>query len=225
VSSRWCVAALALLALGCHTAPLSAANAEALGSGRFLVAARQVASPVFAESVVLLIEQNDAGTLGLIVNRPTSIPLGELFPDVEGAREGRAYLGGPVAIDTLRILIRTEHEPEASVRVLDGLYLSSSERAFREAEAAPGAAHRVRAYLGYAGWAAGQLEAEIARGDWHVCSAQIDALFSDHPEALWNELIQIEESIRTERSRYGPPLASASHAISWWSRMAANAAR
>jgi putative transcriptional regulator len=193
--------ALLPLALGCRgpgaepaAAPDGAGGPAAPAAGRFLVASRQVLGPVFAESVVLLVEQSEGGALGLIVNRPTPIPVGELLPG-HGApahEGGTAYLGGPVAIDTLRALLRGEAEPEASQRVLEGVYVTSSEATLLHALAAPGAAARVRVYLGYAGWAPGQLEGD----DWYVGDADPDAVFSEHPAALWPALIRRHEALR-----------------------------
>ncbi len=214
------LAALSLLALtgGCAASPDESASARAdePAAGRFLVAARQVTGPVFGESVVLLVERSEGGALGLIVNRPTGFPLAEIFPELgaQGGPGGNAYLGGPVGIETIRALIRAEDEPEASLRVLDGVFVTSSARTLLRALAAPGAARRARAYLGYAGWAPGQLEGEIARGDWYVGAGDADAVFSEHPEALWDELIRAHERIRTERQGEGPPLASSSQGTS-----------
>jgi putative transcriptional regulator len=176
--------------------------------------------------VVLLIETGEGGALGLIVNHPTPIPLSDLFPELEAVARGggSAYLGGPVAVDTLRALIRSPEEPEESRQVAPGVFVTSSERTLLGSLAAPGAAERVRAYLGYAGWAPGQLEAEIARGDWYVADADADAIFSEPPAALWPRLIQRYESIRAD-AVHPLPNARASQGTSRWSRIRAKAPR
>jgi putative transcriptional regulator len=217
--ARLCALALLVFPAACRSTPAAELPRHARPeAGRFLVASRQVGGPVFAETIVLLVEKNDAGALGLIVNRPTSIPLSEIFPDVGPKSAQRAYLGGPVAIGTIRALLRADRAPAASARVTDEIFISSSAPVVHEALAAADAGRRVRAYLGYAGWAPGQLEDEIARGDWFVAVAEADAVFSDRPEALWDELIRAHEAVRTERDPGGAshgPLASASHGTSW----------
>jgi putative transcriptional regulator len=213
VNARRRLLALALLSLAGGCRALQGPPPEAfdpLGAGRLLVASRQVESPVFAESVVLVLERSGAGALGLIVNHPTPIPLAELFPEIEALAQGggSAYLGGPVSVDTLRALIRSEREPEASLRVLRDVFVSSSEQTLLRSLAAPGAVARVRAYLGYAGWAPGQLEQEIERGDWYVGDADAASVFCEDPASLWPALVRRHESLRVRR--HGAPVARAS---------------
>ena len=188
-----CLAACAALAapLAGEEVPAGAAEREVakLGKGKFLVASRSLQDPNFARTVVLLVEYDADGAVGVIVNRPTSVPLGDALPEVESVQRPRdvIYLGGPVALDRMLILLRTRDQPPQSLRVFDRVFASSSVAALR-ASLTRGDA--VRAFAGYAGWGPKQLDQEVARGDWLVGPAESDAVFADAPGAIWDELIE-----------------------------------
>lgn len=193
-----CAAGALALATGC--AYFGARKApDPLGPGHFLVATPEAGGPVFAESVVLIFSHDEkGGALGVIVNRPTSFPFSEILPGLEPAPSFAIYLGGPVEIDSLRALVRASGEPPESAWLFDDVFLTASEDVLRGAVAAPDAPRRVRAYLGYAGWAAGQLEAEIARGDWYVIDADADTVFAEDPDGVWPALIRDHDALRTQ---------------------------
>jgi putative transcriptional regulator len=186
-------------------APLSDTSPDSLAAGRFLIATRQVEGLVFGEAVVLLLDHGEGGALGLVVNRRTNVRLAELLPEIADLREKdqSAYLGGPVEIDTLRVLLRADEPPEGALRVVADVFTTASEEALRRAVARRDAARRVRAYLGYAGWAAGQLEAEVERGDWYVAAADPEAIFSESPEQVWESLVREHEGVRAGRDAPG----------------------
>lgn len=157
--------------------------------GRLLVATPQLQDPNFVEAVILIIAHDEEGTLGLIINRPSEVRPGELFPDLAGAAayDGRLYLGGPVARTNALALIRAERRPPPEAeRVFDGIYASGSISVLADN---PGGEARVRLYLGHAGWAPGQLEAEIDWGSWRVLPGEADLVFATAPEELWGRLI------------------------------------
>ncbi|MDE2148465.1 MAG: YqgE/AlgH family protein [Gammaproteobacteria bacterium] len=176
------------------------------GVGRFLVANRQVPGG-FAHSVILLVEVNQVGALGLVVNRPTQLRLAGLLPRVDElkGRQDPVYLGGPVAIDHLTLLIRSKAAPPDAVRVLGDVYVSASLETLRAVAGKASAGDRFRAYVGYAGWAPGQLGFEIARGDWLVVPANADDVFADDADGLWRQLIHQQDyiKVRLERTRHG----------------------
>lgn len=180
--------ATALLALGVASGTGVAQAAPAAGD--FLVAARQQQGD-FSRSVVLLLDYGPNGAFGLIVNRPTTLSLAKLLPDV-GALQGRddsLYVGGPVAIDHLILLIRAKSAPPGAVHVMDDIYVSGSVKTLRAiaGDGAPSASFR--GYAGYAGWGPGQLDREIANGDWFVRPADPEAVFTQDPAGLWEKLV------------------------------------
>jgi putative transcriptional regulator len=160
--------------------------------GRFLVASRKLVDPNFSETVVLLFVYEPAGAMGVVINRPADVRLGSVLPDVEELR-GRSdpvYLGGPVAGNLILVLIRAAQRPESSEEIFDGVYASGGRAALREAFRKAGKMNRARAYAGYAGWGAGQLDREIARGDWHVTTADAMMVFDTKASVIWPKLIQ-----------------------------------
>jgi len=184
--------ALALLvALACAT-PASALEPAI---GRFLIAKPQV-SGFFAASVIVLVDHGEHGSLGLIVNRPTALPLAEVLPELTERREP-AFLGGPVAQDQLLLLVRGE-PPPGSARVLDTVHVSGNRDTLKALLAESGAKHEFRAYVGYAGWAPRQLDGEIARGDWLVANGDDASVFTRESGSLWDELFQKHRTIRVD---------------------------
>ncbi len=206
--STW-LGALALAALVVVAPPDASAPAKpgAPAAGRLLVATRQVAGPIFGESVILLLDANDEGAAGLIVNRPTRLPLRELFPELDALAErgDRVHLGGPVEPRGLLFLFRSEHPPEDTRRILGDLHLGQSARALRAVVDAGAPASRLRAFVGHAGWAPGQLEGEIARGDWLVAEGAPGLPFSETPETMWREKIRALEGLRVRRETVPGP--------------------
>lgn len=159
-------------------------------ANRFLVATRQQHG-FFAKTVILLIDYGQDGAFGLIVNRPTRVTLASLLPDVAAlqGRPERLFVGGPVSPDHLIMLIRSGTRPPDAIHVMDDLYVSGSLKALRAITGGPPAGTSFRGYAGYAGWGPDQLDSEIARGAWVVVPATTDAVFSVHPERLWDRLI------------------------------------
>jgi putative transcriptional regulator len=158
--------------------------------GMFLVASESLKDPRFRQSVVLLIRFNDQGALGLIVNRPTRFVLEKVLPEAEvlTGRPDRLYFGGPVDLKAVLVLLETEKPPAASTPVFDNTHLTGIDQALEHLGKKEKANDRFRVFLGYAGWAPGQLQAEIARGDWQLVPAEEDILFRSAPSTLWQEL-------------------------------------
>jgi len=161
------------------------------GPGMFLVARRALDGPHFGQSVVYLVEHDDNGTLGLIVNRSSDISLSEAVPDIEDTQETAhaLYYGGPVGLPMILMLVRSESAIEGMAQVAKDVYISSDRRVLDEVLVAKKPASEVHFYIGHSGWAAGQLDFELKRDSWHVVAADIDAIFSSQTDSLWNRLI------------------------------------
>ena len=168
-----------------------------LGKGKFLVASRQLGDPNFAETVVLLLEANqEEGAIGVIINRPTDVRLSTLLPDLKGLqqRTDLVYLGGPVAGNQLLLLTRSNSQPEGSHPVFKDVYTISGRPGLQRMLDEAGAGARFRAYVGYAGWAPGQLGLEVLRGDWRVLQADAETIFGKASSEIWPELIRRSEA-------------------------------
>ncbi len=164
---------------------------ERPAKGKFLVASDQIRGSMFDETVILLIEYNTVGAMGLIVNRPTEIKLLQVVPDIEGAEQmpDNVYFGGPVAINQMLLLVQSSTPPEDSLMLWDNIYVSGSRALLQSMITNKKADEKFRIFAGYAGWGAGQLDAEIKRGDWHVLKGNADLIFNKTPGSMWQKLV------------------------------------
>jgi putative transcriptional regulator len=155
-----------------------------------LVARKNLPDPFFRDSVVLVTQSAGRAPTGVIVNRPTEVPLSRVLPDIERlrSRDDRLFFGGPVMREQLVAVFRAAAPPTAAIEVLDGVYMSSSRELLRELLGRENPVEGLRVFAGHAGWAPGQLEAEVARGDWYLAAADARTVFETKPERLWQEL-------------------------------------
>lgn len=172
-------------------APARGVAAAVPATGKFLVARRNLPSPNFFRTVVLLTAHDPDGTLGVIVNRRTGFDAGDLLPDLPAARgAGHAvFIGGPVAPHRIVMLLRRERVADTVERVTDEISFSADRSVLEALIARRKPASELRLYAGHAGWAPGQLDDELARGDWHLVDADAEAVFGDDSERLWERLI------------------------------------
>ncbi len=160
-------------------------------AGRFLVAAERMADPRFAKSVILLAGHGGEGSMGLVLNRPSEMLVEELFEESEGLHfDGRRlYFGGPVNSQRISFLFRAAKTPEHSVRLFEDVHLGEDRALLISLLEEPAEHSELRVFFGHAGWARGQLDGELARGDWHRVRAERAALFRKDMKGLWSELM------------------------------------
>lgn len=172
-------------------APARGVAASVPATGKFLVARRNLPSPSFVRTVVLLTAHTADGTLGVIVNRRTGFDAGDLLPDLPAVRgAGHAvFIGGPVAPHRIVMLVRREPVTGTVERVTDEISFSADRDVLEALIARRKPPAELRLYAGHAGWAPGQLDEELARGDWHLIDADAEAVFGDGSERLWERLI------------------------------------
>ena len=154
-----------------------------------IVARSELPDSNFKDAVVLVMNNLAAAPAGLIVNRPTRIPVSQLFPDVKGLAQlgDKVYFGGPVQIETVSFLFRADTPRDDAIPVLDGVYLSMDADLLRKLLSREKPMEGLRIFIGYAGWGPGQLQGEIARGDWKLAPADVDAIFRGKSEHPWPE--------------------------------------
>jgi putative transcriptional regulator len=166
---------------------------EELAKGKFLVASRQLQDPTFRETVVLLIDYGLDGAMGLVINRPSVVKLSTVFPDIKELKQRKdtIYVGGPVDVSKMLLLIRSPKIPEGATAVTPGVYISSSWKVLENLmKKKTTKDERFRLFAGYAGWAPNQLDFERTRGDWYVLKSDAESVFSQNPSELWPELIR-----------------------------------
>jgi len=174
--------------------------ADPLANGVFLIAAPDLQDPNFRETVVLItLPEPGGGPLGVIVNRPTERTLAQIFPENAALKASpeKLYAGGPVARTGLLFVFRASEAKPGALRVLDTLYLSGRVEILSDLLARERPAEGLRIFAGYAGWAPGQLQAEIARGGWYVLPADPAYIFHPEPARVWSELVGKAVSRRT----------------------------
>ena len=177
-----------------------------LAAGTLLVASPDLSEdPNFKRSVVFLIHYRaEEGAMGIVINRPlgkevhlySAEELQRLTgadPEDEniGAQVGQMFFqGGPVQQSWLFFLHRLNGVIEGGVEILDGLYLGGDLDAVRaEAEMRNADEPLLRFFLGYAGWEAGQLEAEINHGAWILAPGDPDLVFPTQANTLWHDVL------------------------------------
>jgi putative transcriptional regulator len=163
-----------------------------LSGGKFLVASREIKDPRFSETVILLVEHGFHGAVGLIINRPTEVKLSTIWPDIAGLKNHNETfsIGGPVGVNRMMLLIQSGRRPADAHEVFNDVYASTSVTTLRQLTDAPVKGERFKAYVGYSGWTAGQLDREISRGDWHIVDADVRTIFEKDPSEVWQELIR-----------------------------------
>jgi putative transcriptional regulator len=158
--------------------------------GMFLIANKQLPDPRFRDRVILLIQHDSQGSAGLVVNRVSRLPLATLLPEKSKLADRGVSLsyGGPVEPDTLLALVRIRNNPpEPADEIFDSLYVTGVGVLDEWPEFAAEVVD-FRAFVGYTGWAPGQLDTEMQRGDWSVVPADEKSIFSDEGVQLWERL-------------------------------------
>jgi putative transcriptional regulator len=169
-------------------------------AGRLIVATPLLGDPNFRRTVVLIVEHEETeGTLGIVLNRPTKLPVGrvlEQWTDL-ATDPSVVFRGGPVSPSSpLALALVPGKDEPIGWRALDGapalarlglLDLDTPPRLLAPAISS------LRVYAGYAGWSPGQLEAEIEEGAWYVLTAQPGDVFAEDPDRLWRQVLRRQE--------------------------------
>jgi putative transcriptional regulator len=180
-----CIAAAIPKVIG---APERHRSAAPLKQGVFIVASPHLNDPNFLHSVVLLVMHGKDGAFGLIINRPTDITLEKVLPDEQQIKglSLNLFSGGPVNRNLLFFLFHSDKPLAGSQKVFGEVYFTGSLDPIVELiKNRKGIDREIRCYFGYAGWAPGQLEMEVSRGDWIIKEADMETVFSHNPSEIW----------------------------------------
>lgn len=163
-----------------------------ISKGSLLVASPYLRDPNFRQTVVLICEHGGGGSLGLVINRRTENHIMEVLPNITGLHEkaGMVYSGGPVQRDNLLILHRISRTVPDSQSIFDGVSLGGDLPSLEELSAEGEPDDLVRVYMGYAGWAPGQLQFELATGSWLVLPADLKVVFARDPLHVWPSILR-----------------------------------
>jgi len=160
--------------------------------GHLLIASRKLLDPNFNRTVVLLIQHSDEGALGVVVNRPTSKTVEDLWREVGDSpcRSPEAvHLGGPVSGPIMCI----HTDPGlGEAEIVPGVFFAATKENLDQLVSQQ--EHPFKIFVGHAGWGAGQLESELAEGAWLTAAADSEYVFYDG-EDLWQQVTRRKEEL------------------------------
>lgn len=161
-------------------------------TNHFLIAMPQLADPNFFHTVTYICEHNAEGALGIVINRPLELKLGEILDHMEieagseGVAERTVYMGGPVQQERGFVLHRPATQWDSTLQITESIGLTTSRDVLDAMARGEGPPESLVA-LGYAGWGAGQLEEELAANTWLSGPADERILFHSPAEKRWEE--------------------------------------
>ncbi len=158
--------------------------------GRVLLSEPLMGDYFFGRSVVLIGEHNNEGTFGLIVNKTVNTKLNDILPDFPPF-DSPLYLGGPVETNRLFVLHSLGNEIPGSQEILNGLFWGGNMDDIKNMiTLGLTDSSKIRFFLGYSGWKAGQLESELKRNSWVITRTTGDNIFNTEPTRLWDNLVK-----------------------------------
>jgi putative transcriptional regulator len=176
-----------------------------------LVATPLLGDPNFERTVIFMLEDNEEGALGLVLNRPSPLDVTEPLPDWSRlvTTPSVVFVGGPVSRSSVIALAVREpaHElPEDAWTQVDGTVGVLDLTA--DADLIGGGLAEVRVFAGYAGWGEGQLAGEIAEGAWFVVDALATDTFTNQPELLWRDVLRRQRDPLRQFANYPPDISA-----------------
>jgi len=159
----------------------------------FLVASPDLPDSLFQQSVILMLPPTQTPLVGgIIINKPTTIPLPKLFSGAPALKnQATAYFGGPVEITEPSLILRGAEPTGNVIRLFDNVYVSTDPDSIAKlVKDYPRSGEDLRLFFGRAQWMPRQLHAEILAGAWYVLPAEADLLFSPDPGRIWRLLVE-----------------------------------
>lgn len=161
-------------------------------AGMLLVATPMLLDPNFADTVVLILDVDDNGALGVVLNRPSGVPVAEVLGDwCDVVAEPEVlFRGGPVSTEgalAVAHLAKPDDVPVGFRKVVDGLGVVDLDT---PVELVDGTFDGLRIFAGYAGWGAEQLAGEIDEGSWYLVPSQLADVFRVDPADLWRDVLR-----------------------------------
>jgi putative transcriptional regulator len=192
--ATWLLALASVLALTGSGAALAQGERQTV-----LVAKPQLVDPNFRESVVVVAEAPNGAAVGVIINRPTTKSLAQILPGnpMLAPFTEPLYFGGPVELVGVYAVFRAKEPPGDALRIAGDLWLALNPATVEQLMRNP--PKQLRFFSGYAGWAPGQLAAELERGDWWAVAIDPDVAFRADPSTLWEELARRARAVTASR--------------------------
>lgn len=192
IAARNLIFALIALPMALFAAPSHSGEAPAAHSlrGQLLIATPAMRDTRFDRAVILMVQHDGDGAMGIVINRPLGEkPLAELLAafgakDTAASGSVRIFLGGPVQLEVGFVVHSADYHRPETVEVDEHLAATPSREVLRDIAAGAGPMKSLIAF-GYAGWAPGQLESELARNVWYTAPADPALVFDDDRDKVW----------------------------------------
>ena len=161
-----------------------------LAGGILLIADPFLKDPNFMRTVVLLTEHGKEGTVGFVINRQFENTLDELIPEIEGYKLP-VYYGGPVQPNTIHFLHRYPDKVPGGIEVMKGIFWGGDFDCVVDLiNSGELDEDKIRFYIGYSGWSAGQLEGEMKEKTWLTVEAARHLIFHSDAEQIWKDSLK-----------------------------------
>ena len=162
-----------------------------IAKGKLLLSEPFLKDYFFKRSVIMMLDHDEFGSMGMIINRETEYFISDLvdgFPEFDS----RVFLGGPVQTENIFILHRKGDLITGSQEVMPGLYWGGDFEQIKEMIKLGVLKNTdLRFYLGYSGWSKGQLDGELKENSWIVADSKNEYLFANQPKDLWGNILEI----------------------------------
>jgi putative transcriptional regulator len=181
-----------LLLLAAGLAFSHSVSAQSLTRGSVLISTESLAGTMFERTVMLIVHHDEDGTIGIMINRPTTLQPAEVFPDITGAQsyDGVLYFGGPLAPARPFLLTRsTDGLQDSGIRIIDDVFLNGDLSVLDMLADDRRAETFARIYAGSAQWGPGQLQSEVNAGAWEATRGSASLIFSNDPVGLWSRVV------------------------------------
>jgi putative transcriptional regulator len=155
--------------------------------GQLLISSPALVDPNFRRTVVLVTHHDEEGAMGLVLTRPSEARVADVVPELASlpCADDVVHVGGPVQTEAIMALAEFDDADDAVAPLVGRVGFMPAGADFEELSV-----RRVRVFAGYAGWGAGQLEAELEEPSWIVAGAEPDDAFASDPDELWRRVLQ-----------------------------------
>jgi len=206
---------LAAILVTCAVGAALASAPESHGTERtpfLLIASPELSDPIFEQTVILMLPPSATPIVaGVVINKPTKITLGQLFPHSSRIKnEGQTvYFGGPVDLNSPAALIRASRAPDGMNHLFENVYMSSDTSSIRQILERSESDKDLRLLFGRAQWSVDQLHSELLQGAWTIAPATPEIVFSSEPAKIWRNLEQqakmreVREDLSGPEQRFG----------------------
>jgi len=157
-----------------------------VNKGTLLISEPFIKDPAFGRSVILLVEKNNLGTVGFVLNQKLKLVVSDVLESL--TINNNLFNGGPVAHDSLHFILRSNQSLTGSTIVMPGLFWGGDfNELIEKVNSGIISADDLRFFIGYSGWEPGQLESELEYNTWAIAQADLKTVFEKSADKLWNQ--------------------------------------